>query len=187
MIYELADDAPWLKITTRITNTGGEPLELKRLDAIRADGEFTSGADRDLGLLWVYDSFWGQAYGVAFADVATRLVTGPKNAESRGSIDLELETADAKLTSLAANETREFVRYLFPAANSLDCCALAHELRGKPLVAVDLNVRDADGSVERAEVTLKSGDQIYAHGTTGTDGKLRHGRRPANIRLWSRR
>src|SRR5689334_5934834 len=56
LIYELEDDAPWLKITTRVTNNSQQPVELSKLDAIRADGEFAFGEDADAGLLWADDA-----------------------------------------------------------------------------------------------------------------------------------
>ena len=165
-----ADGARWLKITTKITNTSKQPLELNRVDAIRADGEFKSGADAALGLFWAYDPYWRQAYGAVFADPGLRLV--PEETEGRGRPSLLLATKDKKPLSIAAGESRELVRYLFPAANTIDVLALANELRKKPVVDVTLTVRDPAGPVDGAEVTILSGDQTYGHGVTGADGRL---------------
>ena len=171
MVYELPDGARWLKITTKITNTSKQPLELNRVDAIRADGEFKSGADAALGLFWAYDPYWRQAYGAVFADTALRLV--PEETEGRGRPSLLLATKDKKPLSIAAGESRELVRYLFSAANNIEVLALANELRKKPVVDVTLTVRDPAGPVDGGEVTILSGDQTYGHGVTGADGRLR--------------
>ena len=55
--YTLADGSGWLKVVTRIRNTGSEPLEPRLADTIRADGEFTFGRQDELGLLWADDAF----------------------------------------------------------------------------------------------------------------------------------
>ena len=107
-----------------------------RVDAIRADGEFEIGADDDLGLFWAYDPYWRQAYGTLFADAAARLTAG--DAKNARRLDLRLEAKEPKLLTLAPGETQELVRYLFPAANTFDVRAVAHELRGKSLVEVNL-------------------------------------------------
>ena len=170
VVCELADGARWLKITTQITNTSKQPLELHRVDAIRADGEFKTGADAALGLFWAYDPFWRQAYGTMFAEPNIRLVSVETG--GRGQPALTLTAKDKKPLSVAPGESRELVRYLFPAANSLEVLALANELRKKPLVDVALTVRDPAGPVDGAEVTIRSGDQAYGHGVTGADGRL---------------
>ncbi len=170
VVYELADGAHWLKITTRVTNTSKEPLELNRLDAIRADGEFKTGTDAALGLYWVDDAYWRQAYGTLFSDAKLRLV--PEAGEGRGRPTLALATKDKKPLSIAPGESLEMVRYFFPAANTIEVRALANELRKKPLVDVTIAVRDPAGPVEGADVTLHSGADVYAHGVTAADGRL---------------
>ncbi len=170
VVYELADGQPWLKITTRVTNTSQEPLDLKRLDAIRADGEFRTGADEALGLFWTYDKYWRQAYGSLFADTALKLVAN--EGERRGRPELVIEAKDAKQLTLAPGETRELVRYLFPAANNIEVRALAGELRGASPVELKLSVRDPAGPVDTAQVVVKSGDKEYGHAVTGADGRV---------------
>lgn len=167
--YELADGARWLKITTRIANTSSEPLDLGHVEAIRADGEFEFGADDELGLFWAYDAFWRQAYGVAFADPTLRFALG--KADRRGA-ELTLSAADPKQLSLASGEGREFVRYVFPAADTCAVRALAYELREKPLVDVQLAVRDPAGPVDDAIVTLRSRDGVYAQAAIGSQGRI---------------
>ncbi len=45
--------------------------------------------------------------------------TAPKAARERGSAELTLVATDPKQLTLASGQTRELVRYLFPAANTL--------------------------------------------------------------------
>ncbi len=170
VVYDLADGARWLKITTRITNTVQEPLELKRLDAIRADGEFEFGADDVLGLVWAYDSYWRQAYGTLFDTADMRLVAAGDR--GRRSADLLLEAKDPKKLTLPAGETLELVRYLFPTADNVEVQALARQLRGESPVSVKLSVSDPAGAVDGADVRIRQDGQDYGHGVTDDDGRL---------------
>jgi len=62
---------------------------------------------------------------------------------------------------------------VFPAAHTLDVLALAAELRGQPLVAVDLQVKDPAGPVAAADVRVKNGQgEPVAQGRTDEAGKL---------------
>lgn len=171
MTYELPDDARWLKIITRVTNTSDEPLELSLADAIRADGEFEFGKDDDLGLFWAYDPFWRQAYGALVADPAWQFAAGePKR---RGNTALQLTKKDAEVPKLPPGQSHEIVRYLIPAANTVAVKALAHELRGNALVEVALAVRDPDGPIDGASVDVKTADgKPYAQGRTDAKGRL---------------
>ncbi|HEY1602483.1 MAG TPA: CehA/McbA family metallohydrolase [Pirellulales bacterium] len=168
--YVLPEGARWLKIITRVTSTSDKPLELSIGDAIRADGEFDFGRVDDLGLFWAYDSFWRQAYGAVILDPAWRFVP---NATKRGEHP-ELRIASASTAApLAPGEIRETVRYLFPAANTLDVLAIARELRGESLLKVELSVNDSQGAVDGAEIQVKTaaGEPI-AHGRTDAKGQL---------------
>ncbi len=72
--YTLTDGEPWLKIVTRVTNTGDQPLDIGTVDAIRADGEFDFAQLDDLGLFYAYDQYWQQAYGAQLIAPAGRIV-----------------------------------------------------------------------------------------------------------------
>ena len=170
VIYSLPDGARWLKITTRVTNTSDAPLELNLADAIRADGEFDFGQVDSLGLFWAYDSFWRQAYGAMILDPAWQFVP---NATKRGEHPELRITSKQAAAPLAPGETRETVRYLIPAANTLDLQALARELRGETQVKAELSTNDPLGPVEGAEITVKTAaGETIAHGRTGADGRL---------------
>jgi hypothetical protein len=168
--YELADNARWLKIATRITNTGNSPLTLDRVDAVRADGEFQFGDDAGTGLVWAYDPYWRQAYGALFESADVRLAV--QEGERRGRPELALVTKDPKQLTLAPQATLELVRYLYPAANTVDARAIALELRGKPLVNFAISVSDPAGLIDGAEAAIKSNGKDFAHGVTDKDGKL---------------
>jgi hypothetical protein len=173
VVYTLADDQAWLKVVTRIKNTGNEPLEAKPVDAIRADGEFTFGQQPDLGLFWAYDPHWRQAYGILLEDRAWRFAPLPPSLKRGDRPELRVEHVDGKAPALAPGGSLEVVRYLFPAANTVDALALAHELRGEKLVKLHLSVRDADGPVGDADVQLKAkAGESVAHGRTDAKGQL---------------
>jgi hypothetical protein len=169
--YRLRDNARWLEITTRITNKSDKPLEIDLADTIRADGEFEFGGDDELRLFWAYDPYWRQAYGTVMADAAWR-VAGDKSPGRRGSSVLRLEKP-GEASTVPPGKSLEVVRYLIPAANTIDVRALAAEIRGKTLSTVNLNVRDPDGPVAGADVTVtnKAGEPV-AHGKTDKKGRL---------------
>lgn len=171
VIYTLADKSPWLKIVTRIRNTSDAPLEPRLADAIRADGEFKFGQQGELGLFWAYDSFWRQAYGVVFEDRAWRYDIPSLKPGDRP--ELRIADSSGKSAAIASGASLEIVRYLFPAANTLDATAMARELRGESLGKVELLVRDSDGPVADAEVQLKStSGEPVGHGRTDAKGRL---------------
>jgi len=171
VLYTLNDGEPWLKIVTRVTNTGKEPLEWKQADAIRADGEFTFGKQDELGLFWAYDPYWRQAYGSLLADSSWHFVT--TEVKNRARPELLPQPKKGPAPPLGPGETRETVRYLFPAANTIELIALARELRGQKPATASLSVRDGAGPVDGADVTVSSAaNEPIAHGRTGADGKL---------------
>ncbi|MFW6125144.1 MAG: hypothetical protein ACOC46_03260 [Pirellulales bacterium] len=62
--YTLADDEPFVLVETTYTNPGDAPLEVELTDAVRADRSFEAVPDGPAPLFWVYDKWFGQAYGV---------------------------------------------------------------------------------------------------------------------------
>ncbi|HEY2838580.1 MAG TPA: hypothetical protein VGJ26_05500, partial [Pirellulales bacterium] len=166
--YTLADDEPRLKIVTRVTNTSDQPLDIGALDSIRADGEFEFSQVDGLGLFLAYDPYWRQAYGVLTADPAAKIVG---SAMKRGDKpDLRIEGKGLQ-GAIAPGGVREVVRYLYPAANSLDALSSARELRGEKLKQIDLKVVDPAGPIERADVlvTTAKGEKV-GHGQTNAQG-----------------
>ena len=169
--YALDDEARWLRITTRVTNTSDQPLELTHADSIRADGEFQFGEDAGLGLFWAYDSHWRQAYGTMAEDDRWSFTAGEK--QRRGSPALLLEHDDGPPPKLAPGETSQLVRYVFSAADTLGVLATAHELRGNPLVKLSVKVSDPDGPIDGADIEVSSDSgEISAHGKTNAKGQL---------------
>ncbi len=167
--YELPDGAPWLKIITRVTNTSDKPLELKPQDAIRADGEFAFGVDDDGALVWAYDKHWRQAYGTLLLDSPWKFVLE----EGRRPL-LRLEPKDGKAVTLEPGASHEIVRYLFPAADTIEVKALARELRGEKLSSVVLAVTDPDGPVDAADVDVKTAaGASVGHARTDSEGRLK--------------
>jgi hypothetical protein len=166
--YELPDDARWLKITTCITNASDAPLELKPSDAVRADGEFEFGVEDGGALVSAYDRHWRQAYGALVLDGPWRFAL-----EEGRRPELRLEPKDGKPVTLEPNASHEIVRYLFPAADTIEVKAIAAELRGGALAGVHLAVVDAAGPVDAADVDVKSADgKTVASGRTDEKGRL---------------
>jgi len=168
--YQLAEDARVLKIITRVTNITKEPLDLNLADSIRADGEFRFGVIEDLGFFWAADNYWRQAYGVLPGERDWQFVPDGVKKGDRPQLRIVKKEPFAPL---APGETRDLVRYLFPADNALTVAALARELRGETLVTAELKVKDAGGPVADADVEIQKPDgALIGNGRTGSSGQL---------------
>lgn len=168
--YTLADNDTRLKIVTRVTNTSDKPLDIGAVDSIRADGEFEFGQADGLGLFGAYDRFWQQAYGVLTDDPAGKVVASSLKRGEKPELRIHGKNLEG---TVAPGGVREVVRYLYPAANSLDALASARELRGEKLSKIDLTVSDPAGPVERADVTVKTAEgETVGHGQTDSKGRL---------------
>ena len=117
LTYTLEQGQPYLLVETTYTNRSDKPLELPLLDEMRADGTFEKSPTGKGTFFWVYDPWFGQAYGVL-----------PEKGEVQSSSDVKSSTMhyehDGKTTvSLQPGEKLRVARRLFPGANLLEVCA----------------------------------------------------------------
>ena len=63
--YTLADGVDYLLVETTYINTGKQPLTLELYDDLRADAPFDKAPTGEHSVYWVYDKWFGQAYGFA--------------------------------------------------------------------------------------------------------------------------
>lgn len=165
VVYELSDGAAALVVTTTYENPHDQPVEVELRDALRADRSFTLNSDPTRHLLWAYDEWWNQAYGVLAEEHTLDLVAG-----SRPLLRYEQDGSFRVL--LAPKQKRTLVRRVFPGTNVLDVLAVAEELRGRETQAAVITVRDAAGPIAGASVTLNRDGKRYGWGRTDAQGRL---------------
>ncbi|MFO0867635.1 MAG: CehA/McbA family metallohydrolase [Pirellulales bacterium] len=159
--YTLADGAPFVVVESIYKNEGTEPLVEELADAIRADRLFEFGQDAETGLLWAYDEWFGQAYGVVV-----------EGFEIKRDKLLQLQRDGQSQVKLAPGETLIVRRRIFPGDHLLAVRATARTLRGLPLRPVEFTVTDPAGPVAHAKVTLRQGKVVYGAARTTAAGNV---------------
>ena len=174
--YALADGDDFLTICTRINNPTNKAISLALDDAVRADGEFEFGVHDGLNGWWCDDAYWQQAYGIT--PLGDWKISEGKGSGRRGR-QIVYSRQDVGKLNIAAGKTVVFSRRIIPAANTLELDAIARELAGEELSQLDITVADPDGPVERAELTVRRGDEVIGTGLTDGNGRLRVKMAPA--------
>lgn len=152
--YELADGNDYLTIRTLVTNPTDHPVDIELVDGVRADGDFRFGAEPSLGLVWCYDSYWRQAYGLQ--PVAADFTVREEETERRRPAKMHYRPASgADTVTIAPGQRLLFERRIFSAADTLGTQAIARQLRGQKLVAKIIEISDATGPVPNAVVRLE--------------------------------
>lgn len=165
--YRLATKPLRMIITTDYRNASEEPLTVELVDAIRADKSFQSGSVEALGLFWVYDEYWDQAYGVVAAD---HQVVADANS---GRPFIRYAKEGKTEVTIAPGESYQLVRSLIPGRNQLDILAGAHQFAGHLVQPYKMWVVDSAGPVRRAQVSvIHFVDKKYGIGRTDDNGEL---------------
>ncbi len=166
--YTLADDWSYVHIETVYRNHSDKTIEFDLFDEVRADNSFSRVEEGDTNLFWVYDKWWGQAYGVV-ADGVPMEVGAP---DKRG-LRLHFHIDDQSKVVLHAGATLRLTRRLFPANSHLHLRQLAKRLAHESQESVTLEVVDTAGRpIVAADVEIVADDQTYGTARTGADGKL---------------
>ncbi|MDA2927095.1 CehA/McbA family metallohydrolase [Acidobacteria bacterium AH-259-G07] len=173
--YTLREGWPYVLVKTVYFNPTDRPTDFELMDTVRAD------RSRDLlapelapdgrePLFWLYDKWFGQAYGWVCEgrDIHCKTEEGassPSNLSYLAGGETHLE--------LGPGESFELTRRIFPGSNMLDVKAIAKDLAGVAQKRITLQVKDKAGkAVAGADVVLSVGEGSYAWGRTGSDGAL---------------
>jgi hypothetical protein len=171
--YTLEDGREWLLVETTYTNDGEKPLEISLTDDMRADVSFEKAPDGASALFWVYDKWFGQAYGLVAEGATMEAKSGTHNSTISYARGAAAGQTPALQWTLKPGESQTLSRRLFPAATLLELRAIAGKLAGVEQQAFDLDVRDTAGSpLAAADVEVRQGDERYGSGRTGGDGRL---------------
>jgi hypothetical protein len=171
LTYTLRDGAPAIEIRSEFTNSSDKAIDVATVDDFRADRTFESAQPGATPLAWVYDKWWGQAYGIAAPGTPFRLSGSPANPRT-----IEFLHEGKSTRRLAPSQKATIVRQLFPAADLVAVKAVHARLANPKadLVGCVVTVKDVQGQpVAQADVDVRRDNQSFAHARTTGDGTLR--------------
>ena len=187
LTYTVRDGADGLRITTVARNTTKQPKIFFAIDDFRADRTFTSPRPGLTRLVWVYDKWWGQAYGVVSGH-RMRLSGNPAAPRV-----IEFLVGGGRTARLNVRPGQEITidRELIPASTLLELRGLALARDGVPVVRHRIAVVDGHQQpVKAADVTVellrgegRKERAFYGNGRTDDDGKLEFGLPPGTYQL----
>ncbi|MBI3462940.1 MAG: hypothetical protein HY000_07745, partial [Planctomycetes bacterium] len=111
--YTLHERASHVEVRTELINKSDKPLSILHADDFRADRTFQTAKPGETDLVWFYDKWWGQAYGVV-AGKGTRMRLTGSPLEPR---TIEFLTDGNPKFELPPGKSREIIRNVFPAAD----------------------------------------------------------------------
>ncbi len=166
--YELRTGEPFLTVTTTLTNPTADRRGTELGDALRAEGpSFGKVADGIVGLVWAYDRWFGQAYGVWGDGLKARVVS-----DERATV-IRWIGPDEEFPMLEPGQTVRFTRRIMPAADTFAIRAVEAVLMGRSLRRIEIRTLDAGRRpAPFADVALVAGGELFAEGRTGADGRL---------------
>lgn len=168
--YRLADGEPWLTVENRLANGGPREQSISLKDEIRADGSFDKVDDGKGRLFWVYDKWFGQAYGIVAGEPTS--ARDEVNVDSKGTA-LQYLVEGSPMVTLPPGSERRWTRRLFAAADQLGLRQIADELSGVRQSDHRLMVLDTAGKpVAAADVEVRHGADLYARGRTDASGLI---------------
>lgn len=165
--YVLTDGAQWLRVETTFTNNGDKERELVLKDEMRADATFEKSATDPGRLFWVYDKWFGQAYGIVAEGRKLRC-----QSDARNSI-LHYLNENSERATLAPGAKLQLVRQIAPAPHLLALQARGGKLLGVKQRPLTIAVRDSsDSPLPAADVVVRQGDTVFGSGRTENDGTI---------------
>lgn len=161
--YQLSQDQPFLFVTSNFINRGSNPLTVALEDDFRADGQkedMIRSPNWNSRQFWLYDEYWGQAYGLDAEGYLLRIST-PVNADGKQTNLTTIKYENAKgetSVTLAPGESFQLKRRLYPGATIFDVAAIAGTAEAIP---VEFRVEDFTGSLLRnVSLQLSEGETV---------------------------
>ena len=169
LIYSLKDGEPYLRVTSIYRNPWKSPLMISLVDEVRADNTFEKTRDGESKLFWVYDKWFGQAYGILAEDHTIQ----SQGDEYNRATALHYLKDGQETVKLGPGQKYVLSRRLFPKANLVGVKSQARLIDGESLFPVSLNVTDAGGQpVADADVALLLGGRPYGNARTSERGRV---------------
>ena len=169
VIYSLNDGEPYVRVTSIYRNPWRSLLIISLVDEVRADHSFEKTRDGESRLFWVYDKWFGQAYGI-LAEGHTIQSHGD---DRNRATTLHYLKDSQETVKLGPGQKYVLSRRLFPKANLVDVKSQARLIGGESLFPVSLKVTDAAGQpVADADVVLLLSGRPYGNARTSTRGRV---------------
>jgi hypothetical protein len=163
--YTLRDGDEVLHVVRELKNAGKEPAPVVLSDSVRADTTFSRVAPGSTELFWVYDHWFGQAYGIVA--VGARLESSGDNRSST----IYYEVNGTRSADLEPGQSITLKSAVFPADHLLQLQGIARRLAGHSDPTVFVRVRDGMGKpIPHAEVLISQKDEDYGRARTFADG-----------------
>ena len=167
--YSLRDGEPFVRVRASYRNPSNQAITVRLVDDLRADRTFEFAPDDTRKLYWVFDRWFGQAYGFYAEDHDIQ-------SQSRGGRQRTLsylQDGEDRFRIEAGAEHTLRLR-LFPKKNLLEVNSQALAFEGESLSPVALSVTEGRRRpVAGAELTLTRNGAAFGSGRTGSDGRLR--------------
>jgi hypothetical protein len=170
LTYLMVDNHPALRVLS------ANEVAYLAVDDFRADRTFESSHPGETGLVWAYDKWWGQAYGVVSRGHRMRLSGAPT---APRVVEFLPKRSPPRDRALGPGQELIVEREIFAAPSYVELRALVEQHSGQTLGRYRLEVVDGRGSgVPAADVVVeqlgpgKDDRKRYAHGRTLPDGTL---------------
>ncbi|MFO0916554.1 MAG: CehA/McbA family metallohydrolase [Pirellulales bacterium] len=169
--YSLNDVDPWLSIETTYHNPHDQPLEWQPTDSLRADRSFVFDlGPRDQWLV-AHDSWWRQAY-VIWPDGASITPVQTTWEELRPVFRYRRGGSDGTSIELSPGATYSLRRRMLVGKTQLEMTGQVAQAEGLMVLQQEFVIRDADGPVPLALVTVRRDGQTIGSGRTDDEGHL---------------
>ena len=171
--YRLEQGSNSLLVKTHYLNPTLSEIQVSLADFVRMDNSKDQMAvdkspDGPANLFWVYDKWFGQAYGILGERNELQIETGTRSASH-----LAYLVDNDNQIGLRPGETYSLTRRIIPGVSLLDVKAEAASLLGIPLELVRFHVSDESGeSVAAADIEVELNGQRYGWGRTDNDGAM---------------
>lgn len=174
--YTLEDGSAHITIETIYTNTLDQIIEIEIVDFVRLDQSRDGLAVEKAGegrgsLYWLYDKWFGQAYGV-MAEGAVLRFAAREGGYAPTRIAYTIRDKDT--VTLQPGESYRLVRRIFPSRTLLGVQSIARDYLGLRQTPVTLRVEETTGAAVRdADVTVTRGEESLGWGRTDETGTVR--------------
>ncbi|MBS0202191.1 MAG: CehA/McbA family metallohydrolase [Planctomycetes bacterium] len=154
--YELNKQDPFLTVRSTFTNRTSKPLTVALEDDFRVDGgkeDMVRTPNGTVDRFWLYDRFWGQAYGLDAEGYTLQLTS-----DARVTTIKYVNAAGETSVKLPPGESFVLKRRLYPGATIFDVHSIAAK---SPQVAfAAFSVPGARQEVANLAIELSQGDNV---------------------------
>ncbi|MBM4077013.1 MAG: carboxypeptidase regulatory-like domain-containing protein, partial [Planctomycetes bacterium] len=158
--YSLRAADPYLTVTSTFTNRSSKPLTVSLEDDFRADGgreEMVRSPNATTDRFWLYDRYWGQAYGLDAAGLKMQLNSDPRVT----AIKYETPSGQSNVT-LEPGQSHQLVRHLYSSSDVFRIHQLSQlNIKQKQDFAdVTIGCQDLKGSRNNYWLEFMKGDDV---------------------------